>query len=325
MLNLKKTAVAVLALGSSVAFAGSMGPVCSAVNVTVPCESTAWDFGVKALYLEALTSSAIGYHGFHHDAVNNIFDFADTYNKYNWGFMLEGSYHFNTGNDVNVNWYHLGQNHNRRHYGAGAFVANGLPGALATSVSASPDWDAINVEFGQHVDFSQQVHSRFHAGGQFVRIKNNLTMSLDGVAGTTGFLGQVYQNTSFNGFGPRFGMDSSYDWNNGFSVYGNVAGAVIVGTAKHSRSVSSNNALIMPAFALNASKTELVPELEGKLGIAYDYAMAQGDLTIDAGWMWVKYIDALQGSGFPVVPSVVASSFGVQGPYVGLKWVGNVA
>lgn len=320
MLNLKKTAVAVLVLSSSAAFAGTMGPVCSATNVTVPCEKDAWDFGVQALYLQPVHSGDMAYSGLNTTTgTTNTVSYVKHNPTYSWGFKLEGSYHFNTGNDFNVNWYHLGDQSKRRIY-SDTFAFFDLDNTVAESSTVKPGWDAVNLEFGQHVDFGESTNIRFHAGAQFARVKNSITRSYSGLAGVANFNGASYTQSTFNGFGPRFGMDSSYDWNNGFSVYGNLGAAVLVGTGKLSQSFATIN----NGVNFSASKTVMVPELEGKLGAGYTYAMAQGDLTLDAGWMWVEYIGALQHNLFSV-RTINDSNVGFQGPFLGLKWVGNVA
>lgn len=321
MLNLKKTAVAVLALGSSAVFAGTMGPVCAPGNVTVPCEATAWDFGVQALYLQTSINGDAGrwsdleevngtHYNHHHDNDN-----------WGWGFQLEGSYHFGTGNDATLNWYHFDDSHDDHdHHHVGDVLVDG---DHFDDNHFRPHWDAVNLEFGQHVDFSQTTKIRFHAGAQYARIKTT---------GAVGFLTGDSLNTvdlwsqtsSYNGFGPRVGSDLSYEVGNGFAFYGKAAATLLAGTTKY----NNGNGSLFSA----RSRTQIVPELEGKLGARYTYAMSSGDLTLDVGYMWVDYINArstlvaTSSAGTVTANSLTnRDDFGLSGVYAGLKWVGNVA
>ena len=166
MLNLKKTAVAVLAFSSGAVFAGTMGPVCSAVNVTVPCETTAWGVGARALYLQSNVTSGVAgtARTVSVPSTTGVLDYGQS-SKWGWGFMIEGSYLFGTGNDVNINWYHINNGHARTVTGSSTvatdifashfpvIAAGGSTTVTSAGAAIYPQWDAVNIELGQEVDW----------------------------------------------------------------------------------------------------------------------------------------------------------------------------
>ncbi|MCE0722113.1 MULTISPECIES: Lpg1974 family pore-forming outer membrane protein [Legionella] len=320
MLSLKKTTLAILALGSSAVFAGTMGPVCTPGNVTVPCPATGWNIGGQALILQTMTDNDVSLNiattptGV---AINTELDA-----QWNWGFQIEGSYHFNTGNDINVNWYHLDTGWNNH-----TFVPSFDPDTLI-GFGNKNRWDAVNGELGQFVDFSANKKIRFHGGFQFASIKRSVhAFATDFDAGIPDFTVGFNGSTEYNGFGPRTGIDMNYVFGNGFGIYAKAAAAVLVGSQKHGYGVDfvdTNGDGDVPfgifTVDVSGSRTSVVPELEAKLGASYAYPIAQGDLILDAGYMWFDYIHALNTTVLPVT----STDFAAAGPYFGLKYIGNI-
>jgi len=328
MLNLKKTAVAVLALGSSAVFAGTMGPVCTPGNVTVPCPSSAWDVGGQALILQVMTDDRISFDfGTDRDGRQfSAFFNADVKAQWDWGFQIEGSYHFNTGNDITLTWYHLDTSWKNRSVDRDDFPF--FDGDMRLGWGHKNRWDAVNGELGQFVDFSANKKIRFHGGFQFASIKRSFhAFAGDIDVGDDDVFASFNASNQYNGFGPRTGIDMNYVFGNGFGIYAKAATAILVGTAKNSYDLDvavleerNGNLEFGLDVDVGGSRTAIVPELEAKLGANYTYAMAQGDLTLDAGYMWFNYFHALN----PTVLQQTAVDFGAAGPYFGLKYVGNV-
>lgn len=307
MQKMKITAAAILVCGSSTVFSGTMGPVCKPDNVTVPCEQTGFDLGIYALYLKPTYSANAAFAGVNVSPGNEV-----VYNQFNedwnWGFRLDASYHFSTGNDLTASWYHFKGDTTH------SFTNALLPGdTLATSLrsTAEPKWDAVNVEFGQHADFGVFKDIRFHAGVQYARINTNLHSTANILNSGAG---NFNKDMRFKGIGPRVGSDMTYNIGHGFAVYGNGAAALLIGTQE------SSGQIVTEALPTRSKNRVVVPELDAKLGMKYGHNMAQGTLTVDAGWMAVNYFNVHRS----IVATTDSTNFALNGPYVGLKYVGNV-
>jgi hypothetical protein len=328
---MKKRSIAILLVASNTAFAGNMGPICVGQS-TAPCENSAFSIGGQALYLQPRYSGAnllgtVANAGIAGDPSNLIYQNAN--DAWRWGFKIEGAYLFYTGNDLNLNWSHISGASNTKtiNFSATSSFADNVQNDYATSpvfTSRNPTWDAANAEFGQRVNFGDRSNIRFHGGVQYSRINTFLSFSSPNSVGSTTY---ATQTLTYNGFGPRVGLDMTYNWRNNFAMYATGATALLIGPNQFNDLGFGSNDTTWQS--LSGSTTAIVPDIEAKLGIKYTYAMAPGDLIFDLGWMWNNYFNSQINSSGLVGGSgqggTQQSDFGLQGLYFGLKWLGNLA
>jgi len=340
MVSLKKTALAVIALGVSGIASAAMytpapapAPACNADSVTVPCERNAWDIGIEALYVQPSAVANVTETGSTDGESLN-----DLEPKWNWGFLIEGSYHWGTGSDVNLNWTHFTKTTtNSVDSGEGEILAGvDYNGSVTTSVDNK--FDEINLEVGQTVNFGEHVDVRFHGGLQFARIEQDLDQTgLNSVASPVSLAGlddAIENDSKFTGAGPRVGVDGKYKFNNGFSIVSDLATSLLVGTRKINTSFASVDpaGVISPiSDSESGSSRQIVPSVEAKLGIRYDHPMSMhgGDCALELGYQVANFWDAIetlpQGQPGEILefPSQ-NNSFSYQGVYLKATWIGNV-
>ncbi|WP_454784917.1 Lpg1974 family pore-forming outer membrane protein [Legionella sp. WA2024007413] len=307
-------------LGFGIAQAGTMGPVCSPDNVTVPCPCNAWDVGISALYLQPNTNSALL-----NPILNPISNDSHTVDSsWDWGFLLEGSYHFNTGNDLNVNWLHF--NPDNSDYFSFFSGDEFNPVTTFTDLKFDTKFDAVNLEFAQTSHFGKKKTIRFYAGGQYVNTRitrsDNQFEKLPSDP-TPHIIQRSVAYTKFQGAGPRVGVDMSRDMKYGFALFAQSAMTLLTGQGKASLSGANLSGIAFP-FSAQAKQTRLVPELEAKLGASYQLAVGNGQISLMGGWMWQHYLHMFllpPGGNSNPATTVTQHDFSLDGPFIKGKWV----
>jgi hypothetical protein len=345
MFKLKIKVAAVVTLASSMVFANDFKNTCMQGNIGTPCNSKAWELSASALYLQpSFGGDGLGYSSYSNyggadnqgviittNGINNINNVTP---EWDFGFQLEGVYYYNAGNDVRLNWSHLNENVNGT-LPLGSLFSGSVDGFYAGNIEIDTKWDEVNLEIGRRINLNDNILLHIFTGLEYASIKNTFT-NHPKLFLTSGPYFTSIDDLSFTGFGPRVGMDFSYMLGMGVGIYAKMAGSLLVGTGKQDISgyqdvVNAHYGRIIfgiPNYRFSYDNM-VVPELEGKVGLTYDYSFTNSSLGLDLGYSWTSYIHAIASyTGVGIVASSVGvpttTNFDLNGVFLTVRWKGYI-
>lgn len=333
-LNISSLPTGLLLAVSSLSFAGSMAGIIvekSPEKVTLPCQRSSFQLGLYGMYLQPSYSGQLPYIDTN-STVSNSGSTASTQNinvneKWDWAAMIEGGFHFNCGNDITVSWLHY-KNDKTQSYRSSSldidpitFLYINFPfnGTATTSLT----FNRIDIEIGQQVDFGEMMDIRFHGGFEYADFDFTMTANETGITDTR-FTNYKQKTAKFNGFGPKIGMDLTYNVLDGLSVYGKSSVAALVWTTKSQNQQGFVDPTIPDLTTTFNGKqdNQIVPVIALNVGFQYTWVIFQNVYSLDAGYMWSDYMAIARNldaeTGRPT-----DANFYLQGPYIGIRWIGQ--
>lgn len=329
----KLNLILLLSLLATAGLAQAAGFVCTPDTVTIPCARTAWDVALEGLWVEA-TNDDLNYDSSfdigHPDRTTNYF--VDP--NYEWGFRLQGSYHFSTGKDVVLDWLYYDQAENAN-YQTQKF-SQGFPVVLANvNGRAEFDFSQANLEFGQHLDVGKKVDMRVHVGAEYARLDH--VLSSEATVPTTpplvpqdeGFWTRRSWHSKTTGIGPRAGLDFFYHMHNGLSLVGRFAAAALV--SKIDSHFHAKGTLVNPPqykhMGSGGERHTVLPVLQSRLGLNYARPVKAGTASIEVGYQVNNVLHSVihpsvfygQQTGLSLRNHI--SNFGLHGAYLTLKYL----
>ena len=347
-----------LGLACSSAYAGAMPeplPVSNDINVTGPDQSGMWSFGGTVVLMQP-TNKEFNYADVTSqiDSGNNAhteIDHNTVGESYHWWFGADITYAFpGNGRDVTLAYEGLHGNDTDNTAVDGptfpvqpTFMHSSftqLP-YLTASGKTETNYDAGDLVFGQKMDIGHRVRLHPFVGLRYAYINTRDTAYYTGGGDVVVLFGSgtstedsKLENT-FNGIGPRFGSDAQIDLSQGFSIRARLGLSALIGSRDvENTAVITNYAAdgtvnaVRDGVVNNDSATQVVPEIDGRLGLNYTHNFASNmALGFEAGWQATNYFNVIadqfqSGGNFPTGTTEhyqENSNFGLQGPYARIQ------
>jgi len=350
--SIKRLSLALLVLGIT---SPVLADTCSPFDVTVPNQQGGLTFGADALYMRG-TAPDLGYAvTFASPVPTPIGGFTTTANlstvntSYQWGYDVSLGYRFpGTGADLTATWTHLGNFDDSDSTTTPYNLANVVTGTFQQSGSVEFNYDAVDLDLGQRVNFGDYFQFRMFAGGRWADIKEDRSNSypeafnpVEGTDFTVGFDENI--NSDFRGLGPQLGFDGRYCLGYGFGIDAGLTASLLVGDVdadNNTFTATTAQTVIGPVLVSSAAEKisqndldRVVPALDANLGLDYTVAFANCDrsyLTVQAGYKAISYFGAGQNTfehtpatdnvGFTTTSTLGnGNNITFDGPYAGVK------
>jgi hypothetical protein len=266
---------------------------------------------------------------------------------YHFGFDVgvRGIFH-STNSDLTLNWEHF---HSTDSASKRVSSTNMIGPFFEIGPDASPykkargkaifHFDEVNLDYGILINFGDRLKTTLYSGVSFAYIHQTLFSKFSNFGGT--IVRTIKVPSTFHGAGPQLGLDFAYRIVKGFHFVGEAAASLLVGRQKNHTTFKADSPALAPLGITPPNKqktnvhkkTQVVPGLEGKLGLSYVFTYCEHFMIkLEAGYQAQIYINAIQSIDMgsevvtpPVVPDTVGvfartfeqtlSNFALAGPY----------
>lgn len=175
------------------------------------------------------------------------------------------------------------------------------------------NFNSIQFNIGKMLEYCPLIQVRIFGGLNALRLKQNIKTTFSDYAGSPPIPTQAYalpsdpsfyfitKNTStYTGIGPDLGINVKYEIMNGFGIGGQFLGTITAGSI-HAKDNFTSSSSRLKTLGINPSHqfistpdtTQVVPGVDSNLSVFYTHAWNCFDLTIEAGYRFAYYHNAI--------------------------------